>query len=52
MKQLIFDDANQNLIKDAALKAGMTTLRDAGISKVIEGKTDINEVLRATVEDI
>ena len=52
MKQLIFDEANQNAIKDAALKAGMTTLRDAGISKVIDGKTDIDEVLRATVEDI
>ena len=52
MKQLIFEDANQNQIKEAAKKAGMTTLREAGIEKIIDGKTDINEVLRATVEDI
>ena len=52
MKQLIFEDANQNQIKEAAKKAGMTTLREAGIEKIINGKTDINEVLRATVEDI
>ena len=51
MKQLIFEDANQNQIKEAAKKAGMTTLRDAGIQKILEGKTDVNEVLRATVED-
>ena len=51
MKQLIFEDANQNQIKEAAKQAGMTTLRQAGIEKILEGKTDINEVLRATVED-
>tara|TARA_B100000900_G_scaffold51500_1_gene37910 strand:- start:1381 stop:3078 length:1698 start_codon:yes stop_codon:yes gene_type:complete len=51
MKQLIFEDANQNQIKEAAKKSGMTTLREAGIDKILSGKTDINEVLRATVED-
>ena len=51
MKQLIFENANQNQIKEAAKKAGMTTLREAGIEKILDGKTDVNEVLRATVED-
>lgn len=51
MKQLIFEDANQNQIKEAAKKSGMTTLREAGIEKILSGQTDINEVLRATVED-
>ena len=51
MKQLIFEDANQNQIKEAAKKSGMTTLREAGIQKILSGQTDINEVLRATVED-
>ena len=51
MKQLIFEDANQNQIKDAAKKAGMTSLREAGIEKILDGKTDLDEVLRATVED-
>ena len=52
MKQHIFNNANQNIIKDQAIKDGMTPLRDAGINKVINGETDINEVIRATVEDL
>ena len=52
MKQHIFNNANQNIIKDQAIKDGMTPLRDAGIDKVINGVTDINEVIRATVEDV
>jgi type IV pilus assembly protein PilB len=52
MKKLIFDGANQNEIKKAAIKNGMTPLREAGIQKVISGSTTIDEVLRATVEDI
>jgi type II secretory ATPase GspE/PulE/Tfp pilus assembly ATPase PilB-like protein len=52
MKKLIFDGANQNEIKKAAIKNGMTPLREAGIGKVINGSTTIDEVLRATVEDI
>ena len=52
MKQLIFESANQNIIRDAAIKDGMTPLREAGVEKIINGVTDINEVLRATVEEI
>ena len=52
MKQLIFEEANQNVIRDAAMKDGMTPLRDAGIEKILNGITDVDEVLRATVEDI
>ena len=52
MKQHIFNNANQNIIKDQAIKDGMTPLRDAGIDKVINGVTDIDEVIRATVEDV
>ena len=52
MKKLIFDGANQNEIKNVATKNGMTPLRDAGIEKVINVSTTIDEVLRATIEDI
>ena len=38
-------------IRRAAKKAGMTSLREAGIEKILDGKTDLDEVLRATVED-
>lgn len=52
MKQHIFNNANQNVIKDQAIKDGMTPLRDAGIGKIINGVTDIDEIIRATVEEV
>ena len=52
MRQLIFENKNQNEIKNLAIKNGMTTLRDAGIEKIKTGQTTIEEVIRATVEDI
>ena len=52
MRQLIFENKNQNEIKNLAVKNGMTTLRDAGIEKIKTGQTTIEEVIRATVEDI
>ena len=52
IKKLIFAGADQNDIKAHAIKNGMTLLRDAGIQKVSTGETSIDEVLRATVEDI
>ena len=52
IKKLIFDGADQTEIKKAAMKGGMTPLRDAGIEKIINGTSSIEEVTRATVEDI
>ena len=52
MRQLIFDEENQNQIYNKAIKNGMTSLREAGIEKIKSGMTTIEEVLRATVEDI
>ena len=51
MRQLIYDGSSQNEIKDAAIKNGMSSLRDAGIDKIKSGVSTIEEVLRATVED-
>mgnify|MGYP001109121504 FL=1 len=51
MKQLIFDNSNQNEIFEAARKNGMTPLRNAAIEKLIVGTTTVAEVIRATVED-
>ena len=51
MTELIFNQENGNVILDAAIKNGMTPLREAGIEKIIEGKTTIEEVARATVKD-
>ena len=52
IRKLIFENANEEQIKDKAIELGMTPLRDAGIEKVISGESTIYEVLRSTVEDI
>ena len=52
MRQMIFEGENQNKIKDLAIKNGMTPLRDAGKEKIKTGVTTIEEIVRATVEDI
>ena len=52
IKKLIFDGGDQNEIKAKAIKNGMTPLRDAGINKIISGASTIEEIRRATVEDI
>ena len=52
MKNLIIDNATVTEVKDLAQKNGMTPLREAGIGKIKDGVTTIEEVLRATVEDI
>ena len=51
MRQLIYEGASQNEIKDLAIKNGMSSLREAWIEKVKTGISTIDEVLRATVED-
>ena len=51
MRQLIYNNESQLAIKNTAIKNGMTPLREAGIEKIREGITTIDEVLRATVED-
>ena len=51
MRQLIYNNDSQLEIRNAAIKNGMTPLRTAGIEKIKEGITTIDEVLRATVED-
>ena len=49
IRHLIFDGANQDLIRDAALENGMLSLHESAIIKMKEGKTSINEVIKFTV---
>ena len=49
---MIFTGSTESSIKKKAMKQGMTPLRKAGIDKIEDGITTIEEVLRATVEDI
>jgi len=50
-KQLIVDQASANVLKKAARRAGMRTLRDDGWVNVRRGLTSIEEVMRVTQMD-
>tara|TARA_B100000886_G_scaffold335422_1_gene292466 strand:- start:403 stop:2121 length:1719 start_codon:yes stop_codon:yes gene_type:complete len=52
LRKLVFDNANEDEIRQASLKNGMETLREAGIARILDGTTSIDEVLRSTVEDL
>ncbi len=52
IRRMILDRTNTGVIKKAALKKGMRTLRMDGALKVQEGITTIEEVIRVTQEDI
>ncbi|MEW6246281.1 MAG: GspE/PulE family protein [Nitrospirota bacterium] len=48
IKELILDRRPTSEIRRAALADGMTTLREAGIEKVLKGETTLSEVNRMT----
>lgn len=50
LKSLILETSDANLIKEAAIKKGMKTLRIDGLTKVAQGITSLREVLRVTQE--
>ncbi|NLX58008.1 MAG: Flp pilus assembly complex ATPase component TadA [Phycisphaerae bacterium] len=51
LRQLILEKAPASRLKQAALEAGLVTLRMDGVRKAIEGQTTIEEVLRVTQTD-
>ncbi len=51
IRRLIFDNANQEEIKDEAINRGMITLREAALRKIANGVTTVREVLRVTVQE-
>jgi len=52
IRRMILERTNTGVIKQAALKKGMRTLRMDGARQVREGATTIEEVVRVTQEDI
>ena len=50
LKSKILVTSDANLIREAAIKQGMITLRQDGMNKVMQGVTSIREVLRVTQE--
>ena len=51
VRQQVTEQVSSDVIKKTATAAGMATLRDDGWSKVIEGITTVDEVLRVTKAD-
>jgi type II secretory ATPase GspE/PulE/Tfp pilus assembly ATPase PilB-like protein len=51
VKGLILKGAQEYQLKAVARKAGMKSLREDGIAKVLKGITSPEEVMRVTVKD-
>lgn len=52
VRHLVMQNVDSNTLKKHAMKKGMTTLRDDGALKVMQGITTIEEVLRVTQDDM
>jgi len=50
IQTLIYDQARADKIKDVAQEEGMLTLKQDGILKILDGKTDLSEVHRVCIE--
>jgi len=51
LRELVMARARSELLRQAAVRNGMHTLREDGMRKVFAGQTTIEEVLRVTQED-
>ena len=51
VRRMIYDNANQEEIREVAIKRGMITLREAALRKITAGTTTVREVLRVTVQE-
>lgn len=51
LKELVLSRASTVEIKKEAIRLGMKSLRMAGISKINEGMTTVEEILRTTMDD-
>ena len=49
VREMIMQHASTNLLRDAARKRGMRTLRQAGLMSIFEGLTSIEEVVKQTI---
>ncbi|MBK6765914.1 MAG: Flp pilus assembly complex ATPase component TadA [bacterium] len=52
IRSLVFDNANQDEIRNAAMANGMIMLREAAFQKIFSGITTSHELLRVTVQEI
>ena len=52
IRRLCVERASTGDIRDSALRHGLTSLRQAGWQKVLDGVTSVDEVLRITKGDL
>jgi general secretion pathway protein E len=50
LQRLIVQTSESNVLREAARRKGMKTLREDGFEKVLAGVTTLEEVLRVTQE--
>jgi type II secretory ATPase GspE/PulE/Tfp pilus assembly ATPase PilB-like protein len=48
LRDMMESGASINVVREAAKKQGMTTLREEGVQRIMQGITTVEEVLRAT----
>jgi type IV pilus assembly protein PilB len=51
IREMVMQHASTNLLRDAAKKRGMRTLRQSGLMAIYEGLTTIEEVVKQTIEE-
>jgi len=52
VRQLVLKRSSADIIREAAVRQGMRTLREDGWKKVREGVTTVSEVVRVTQEEV
>ncbi len=51
VRELVLMGASTNEIKSEAIGQGMKTLRQSGLTKILDGTTSVSEILRTTMAD-
>ncbi len=51
LKEMVLQGSSASELKAEAIRRGMSTLRRAGLNKVMEGRTAVEEVVRVTATD-
>ncbi len=51
MRELVMNEASTAVLRNAARKKGMRSLRESGLMAIYEGLTTIDEVVRETIEE-
>ena len=51
IRELVMQQVSTTVIRDAARRRGMRTLRESGLLAIYEGQSTIDEVVRETITD-